>query len=201
MTKPKRLTSEARREQIVRCAERVFAEHGLLGTKTRDIAKACGINESVLYAHFRTKEDLFIEAVGRIHARADAAMQRTADRCSTGGEALREVMKLALTVLCANPHLCTNMLHTLASSTSGERFRKFAADLLDRHRQVWIEVIKRGVRDGSLRGDLIPEEIVRYVQGSVWMSSLNVVTGRSPKTKALIKQHLNAIDKFLVPKP
>ncbi len=58
-SKKPRLPRAARREQILRHAGRLFAERGLSGTRTRDLAKACGVNESILYRHFKSKEALF----------------------------------------------------------------------------------------------------------------------------------------------
>lgn len=37
----------------------LFAERGFRGTTTRELARACGITEPVLYQHFRTKSDLY----------------------------------------------------------------------------------------------------------------------------------------------
>lgn len=59
----KRLTSEERRAQIVAAARAVFVESGRAGARTRDIAAAAGVNEALLYRHFRSKEHLFEEAV------------------------------------------------------------------------------------------------------------------------------------------
>lgn len=46
---------------IILKAGNLFAEKGLHGVTTKDIAKACGVSEPVLYQHFATKESLYNE--------------------------------------------------------------------------------------------------------------------------------------------
>jgi len=46
---------------IILQAGALFAEKGLHGVTTKDIAKACGVSEPVLYQHFVTKESLYNE--------------------------------------------------------------------------------------------------------------------------------------------
>jgi len=53
------LTAEARREAIVEAVRDVFAEKGFDGTTTRELAKAAGVSEALLYKHFPSKESLY----------------------------------------------------------------------------------------------------------------------------------------------
>jgi len=54
-----RLTAEARRQAIVEAVRDVFAEKGFDGTTTRELAKAAGVSEALLYKHFPSKESLY----------------------------------------------------------------------------------------------------------------------------------------------
>jgi AcrR family transcriptional regulator len=49
----------ARREQLVRTALALFSEKGYRGASVRDIARAAGVNEGLLYHYFSGKGDLF----------------------------------------------------------------------------------------------------------------------------------------------
>lgn len=49
----------ARREQLVWTALRLFSEKGYRGASVRDIARAAGVNEGLLYHYFSGKGDLF----------------------------------------------------------------------------------------------------------------------------------------------
>lgn len=48
----------ARREQILDVALRLFATHGMSNVTTRQIAKAVGISQPSLYAHFQTADEI-----------------------------------------------------------------------------------------------------------------------------------------------
>ena len=67
----KRLSGEDRRAQILDVAGTVFAEEGFAGAKIRQIAKACGVTEALLYRFFPSKEVLFQETLGAKVAAAD----------------------------------------------------------------------------------------------------------------------------------
>jgi AcrR family transcriptional regulator len=59
MAKSRRLSSEERRELILKAARRVFAENGFRGTTTKALAGAAGVSEALLFQHFPTKEALY----------------------------------------------------------------------------------------------------------------------------------------------
>jgi len=59
MDNVKRLTPEARREQIIQAALAVFIDKGFSGTTTAELAKAAGISEVTLFRHFSSKQEIF----------------------------------------------------------------------------------------------------------------------------------------------
>jgi len=62
-TRAKRLAGPNRRAQVLRTSSAQFAMTGLHGTTTLALAKAAGVSEAILYAHFGNKAQLFREAV------------------------------------------------------------------------------------------------------------------------------------------
>lgn len=54
-----RLTADDRKKQIIGAAMELFANQGFDGTTTREIATAAGINEALIFRHFKCKEDLY----------------------------------------------------------------------------------------------------------------------------------------------
>lgn len=56
---PKKLSGLERRNVILDEASRIFAFKGLHGATTKEIAKASGISEPVLYQHFKSKEEIY----------------------------------------------------------------------------------------------------------------------------------------------
>lgn len=61
-----RLTKDQRRSQILTLATGIFVEKGYHATRTKEIAKVCGVTEPVIYKHFSSKEELFLEVIANI---------------------------------------------------------------------------------------------------------------------------------------
>src|SRR5215510_3958335 len=54
-----RLSAEERRQAIADAVRDVFADKGFDGTTTRELARAAGVSEALLYKHFPSKESLY----------------------------------------------------------------------------------------------------------------------------------------------
>jgi AcrR family transcriptional regulator len=74
-----RKTKEARREEILDAAMRVFAEHGLHGASTEEIAKHAGISQPYVFRLFGTKKELYLAVVARCFRQTLELMQRAAE--------------------------------------------------------------------------------------------------------------------------
>ena len=53
----------ATRQSLLDVTAKLYAEHGWLGTTTRRIAEAAGVNEVTLFRQFGSKEGLLLEAI------------------------------------------------------------------------------------------------------------------------------------------
>ena len=66
---PERWTRERRvehtRNLLLDAAEKAFAERGLGGAALEDIADAAGYTRGAIYAHFGSKEELFLAVIER----------------------------------------------------------------------------------------------------------------------------------------
>lgn len=59
----------AAKQEILRAAMKLFAEHGLVATSIRDIAKESGYTNPALYKHFNSKEELALYLFETCHRR------------------------------------------------------------------------------------------------------------------------------------
>ncbi|MDT4925015.1 MAG: hypothetical protein QOG01_2728 [Pseudonocardiales bacterium] len=62
----RRLEPDARREQILACAVRLFGERPYAAVSTTDIAVEAGVARGLLNHYFGTKRDLYLEVVRRM---------------------------------------------------------------------------------------------------------------------------------------
>jgi len=54
-----RMSAEGRRQQLIQVSLKLFSDRGFKGTTTKDIAAAAGVSESIIYQHFKDKEELY----------------------------------------------------------------------------------------------------------------------------------------------
>src|SRR6476646_830673 len=54
-----RMSNEERKCRILAAVRKVFAQKGLEGTTTRELAKEAGVSEALLYKHYPSKEALY----------------------------------------------------------------------------------------------------------------------------------------------
>lgn len=101
-------------ERILQAAERVFAEQGALGARTRQIAAAAGVNVAQLHYHFGSKEDLY-EAVLRralrqLAERLQGALQ---DASVTSPDGVARAVRAHFDLLASRPHMVRLMMDAL----------------------------------------------------------------------------------------
>lgn len=53
------MPADKRREQILQTAFDLFSHKGFSGTTTRDIARAAGVSEAMVFKHFSSKDELY----------------------------------------------------------------------------------------------------------------------------------------------
>ncbi len=70
MTARRRLKSEDRRRQILDAAVSAFARHGFAGTTTRELARASGVSQAMIFRFFPDKAGLYRAIIDRYIARA-----------------------------------------------------------------------------------------------------------------------------------
>jgi len=75
-----RLPAAERREQLLTVAVDAFASNGFHKTSMNDIAEAAGVTKPVLYQHFSSKRDLYLQVLAEIGAELrDTIAKATAD--------------------------------------------------------------------------------------------------------------------------
>jgi AcrR family transcriptional regulator len=146
MNLPAKLSGQERREAILKAVRGVFVEKGFHGTTTRELAKAAGVSEALLFKHFPSKEALY------------SAIQLS---CSKE-EALRHFERLE--ALEASTASLVFLIHHLISHLLGDR-------MVDEHRQSFLRLVLRSLMDEgdfarlAIRGG--PSHWVRKVEESL----------------------------------
>lgn len=96
--RPGESAGAALREHLIATAERLMAERPPLQLTTRDIARAAGVADGVLYNHFDDKDDLVIAALLRRYDRIDTRFEKAVPEPGSGTVAgnLKAIARAAL---------------------------------------------------------------------------------------------------------
>lgn len=68
------MTREARVEQLLDAAEQVFAERGYAATSIERLAQAAGVSRPVVYAHFGSKDGIYLACLRRARRLLDESV-------------------------------------------------------------------------------------------------------------------------------
>jgi AcrR family transcriptional regulator len=61
-----RMRGDDRRAQIITVAIKLFSQRGFSGTTTKEIARAAGVSEAMVFRHFATKGELYRAIIDRV---------------------------------------------------------------------------------------------------------------------------------------
>jgi len=172
-----RLPAKERRQQIIEKAAEVFAQNGVEGTRTRDIASACGINEALIYRHFSSKEELYRDAMVFAYAQAVNQWFKHATDDKTGMECIEAIIRAQFDMLSKNPILSANMWHGISATTHDSELKKVAKDQLDKYHIYIKNLIQRGIDDGSIVKTIEPDLAAWLIRGITWAFILKTVVG------------------------
>jgi AcrR family transcriptional regulator len=113
VVQPQRKSADERRDEILDAALVEFAERGLHGASTEEIAKRAGISQPYVFRLFGSKKDLFIAATARCLRETLETFQRAAEG-KRGQEAL-EAMGAAYQDLLADPMRLRSQMQAYAA--------------------------------------------------------------------------------------
>lgn len=114
-----RQTAEERRESILDAALIEFAERGLHGTSTEDVAKRAGISQPYVFRLFGSKKQLFAAACARCMRELREQMEAAAAGLS-GEDALDAMGQAYRDILEADPHRLQLQMHMYAAAQDPE---------------------------------------------------------------------------------
>ena len=169
--------AEARREEILDAAERLFAAKGFDNTSTGDILDAVGIARGTLYYHFKSKEDIL-----------DGVIQRLTDRLMQDAGAIvrrkelpvLERLTKAILSLNVESRIGQEIMEQVHRPQNALMHQKMQTALLEGINPILTELVEEGVRQGICH-TRYPESVVEMtiLYANTAFDTLNV-TGLSP---------------------
>ena len=145
------------REAILIAVASVIARRGIRGLRVEDVAAEAGVSAPLLYYHFGSRSGLVKAALEHASERAPSTALRKPSKQS-GYEAVEAAL---LAELGDDPDVRANAVvwgEASASAIFEQELRPDVKRVTEAWRANVAEAIGEGVKDGSIRGDVEPEE-------------------------------------------
>lgn len=169
------MTGDERRSQILHVAIKLFSQCGFRGTTTKEIARASGVSEAMVFRHFATKHELYNAILDRKACESNATnpfeLVAEAMAAKDDAQVFYKLMLNALNKHESDPEFMRLLFH---SALEGHEL----ADIFVERNIVPIykflsAYIEQRQRDGVIRSDLKPRVIVRAFVGMMIHHALN----------------------------
>jgi AcrR family transcriptional regulator len=161
--------ANSRRDELLELAAVMFAERGLRATTVRDIADGAGILSGSLYHHFASKEEMVDEL---LRGFLDWLFERYREIVDSEPNPLERLKGLFMTSFEAIEHRHAQVViyQDEAQRLSSQPRFSYIEDLNKQQRQMWIDVINQGIKQGYFRRDLDVDLVYRFIRDTTWVS-------------------------------
>jgi len=153
-----------KRAQVLDAAVRIFSERGYRGTSMWDLAKAVQLSKPALYHYVTSKEALLVELYEGVTVEGVKSARRMLSLDLPPIDAIRDLLVERIVYTCENRRLLQIFF---------EEEAEIPAELMRTMRQQrrayedsLIELLNRGVTDGSIKFDSTPRIVVNALLGA-----------------------------------
>ncbi len=160
-----RLPAERRIADIMLAARAVFTEKGYSDALISDIAERAGVVEGSIYRFFTNKRDLLIRVVEHWYEEMIASDDEQFGGVRGTWNRIRFIIHHHLASIRREPALSRLVFQELRPDPEYRSTRLFQLNQAYTHRI--IDVVKAGVAEGELRGDISPSLVRDMVYGCI----------------------------------
>lgn len=140
---------EARKDNIIDSALRIFAQKGYADTTMTDIAKKAGVSTPALYEYFKTKEDLLFAIPEKFMEEPIRIMEYVAPYLRGAEAKIRGIVQGYLTIYDSYPLYASLVM--LELKTNRKFLKAKAYGMVRKVSGGLLEVIKEGIKDGTFK--------------------------------------------------
>ncbi len=141
----------ARQVHIVRCAYRVFAEKGVQRVPVHEIAAAAGVSKSIILYYFKTKDELVMATMSWVLDEIGDRVRQEVSRTSTPEESVRTMIETIFLGPEQSRRFYLTYLDLIDHAARVTGFEQLSAAFRSTVNEVYAEVIRGGLADGSFR--------------------------------------------------
>jgi AcrR family transcriptional regulator len=157
--------AEKRKEHIMNCAEKVFAQKGYQEATISDIAREANLSDTTIYEYFSTKEELLFTIPEATTEKFKELLEFNLKSVRDAGNKIRSFIYFYLWFYKSHPDYASLYLLTLKSS---RKFRETRAYQIIRgvFRNL-LNIINQGIEKGELRKEIDPYLLRAQILGTI----------------------------------
>lgn len=162
---PSQKRAEARKQQILRAAEQVFARKGFQEATISDVARKANVSDATIYDYFASKEELLFSIPGETARKGKEHIESVLKLVRGTDNKIRAIIYDYLSFYKTHPDYASVAMLILKQN------RKFLeTDAYDDVRElsrVILGVIREGVENGEVRPDIDPYLVRSVILGTI----------------------------------
>ena len=152
-----RLQADLRVPQILDAALLVFTEKGFVSARIDDIAQRAGMSKGGIYAHFKSKESIFLALLERVLAPMAEPVVVSDDEPVTVDLLIERIIKPGYDHM-ASPEVMMAFQLLLADARNmREQVQQWHSRTVEPFAQSLERVVRRGMKEGTLRQSVVME--------------------------------------------
>lgn len=186
------MTSTTRREELLSIAAGLFAERGLRATTVRDIADSAGILSGSLYHHFASKEAIVDEILRGFLDALFGEYRRIVEAGLGPRETLELLVRASFEAIHRDRNEVAIYQDELKHLRGNSRF-DYLRERNTEFREMWTDVLTRGMATGEFRGDLDVRLTYRFLRDTVWVAVRWYRPDDENDHAAIADQYLNIV--------
>lgn len=142
--------SDITKDKILVAAEAIFAKKGLYGARVDEISELAGVNKRMLYAHYQSKEGLYIAVLDNVYSRLAENEKKLLSTDMDCVDAIKSIIKHYFTFLNQNPTFVKILMWenlnegTYLKESAAPKKKGIAVELLR-------TVLQKGINQGIFR--------------------------------------------------
>ena len=156
---------EERKEQILRAAERVFAEKGFQHATISEVSREAGLSDATIYEYFPTKEELLFSIPLETTLKGKAAMSLHLEYIRGAANKIRSIIYGYLRFYQNNPDYASVALLILKQNR--EFLKTEAYQVVREWSREIVRVVTEGVVAGEFKDDTNPYLVRSVILGTI----------------------------------
>ena len=155
----------ARRDQIVRAAEKIFAEKGFHEATIAEIAGSAGVSEPTIYEYFSSKEEILFTIPVETSQRLGELIEFHLKMAKGAAAKLRAMIYIIFWIHQNDPSYAA--VSYLILRQNSRFINSEAYEILRRRLRPLMEVIKEGIAAGEIKSGFTPYFIRSVILGAI----------------------------------